>query len=153
MRPGRGMRPVRRRPHRDPACLALHVDEERGVAAALRHQAFALLRSLARFLAVLAADRERQRAEPALGDFVAALEAVAEGALFETVQRFFDLVERLRLHLDERELDLVLDVGSELSAASSTPCAGLLALSVRTSRILPWTSLHDFAAALLENAA
>ena len=72
--------------------------------------ALALLRDFARLFAVLAADRERQRAQPALGDFLAALEAVAERALFETAERLLDLVERLRLHLDEGELDIVLNV-------------------------------------------
>ena len=67
--------------------------------------------TLARLLAVLAADREGQRPEPLLGDLFAALEAVAVVALFEPRQRVVDLVQRLRLHLDQRELDVVLDVG------------------------------------------
>ena len=72
--------------------------------------ALALLGDLARLFAILAADRERQGPQAALGDLFAALEAVAEGVLLETAQRLLDLVERLGLHLDQRELDVVLDV-------------------------------------------
>src|SRR4029079_9166140 len=120
-------RPVRRsgRPGRRPAAprlartygaqitrfgSSLHVDKEGRRTAPLSHQAVALLLDLARLLAVLAAHRERQRAQALLADFLAALEAVAVGALFQAAQRLVDLVERLGLHLDERELDLVLDV-------------------------------------------
>ena len=61
----------------------LHVEEQRRCAAPRRQLALALLGVLARFLAVLAADRERQRAQALLGDFLAALEAVAVVALLE----------------------------------------------------------------------
>src|SRR5450759_5491019 len=93
-----------------PIPSALHVDEERRRAAALCHQAITLLFDLARFLAVLAADREGQRAEPALADFLAALEAVPVGRLFEPPEGLVDLAERFGLHLDEREFDLILNV-------------------------------------------
>ena len=60
-----------------PISSALHVDEERSRAAALRHQAVALLLHLARLFTVLAADRERQRAQPALADLLTALETIS----------------------------------------------------------------------------
>src|SRR5207237_9852677 len=90
--------------------LIRHVEEERGRPALAREHALALLGGLARLFAVLAANRERQRTQPRLGDFVAALEAVAVGPFLQTTERLVDLVERLRLHLDERELDVFLDV-------------------------------------------
>ena len=65
---------------------------------------------LARLFAILAAHREGQRAQARLRDFVAALEAEAVTAVFETRERFVDLVERFRLHLDQRQLDVFLDV-------------------------------------------
>src|SRR5258706_1032224 len=89
----------------------LHVREERRRAAPGRELTLALLGDLAGLLAVLAANRERQRAEPLLGDLFTAFEAVAVVALLEPQQRVVDLVQRLRLHLDQRELDVVLDVG------------------------------------------
>ena len=66
---------------------ALDVKEERRRAPALRHHALALLRGLAGFLTILAADRERQSAQPALGDLLAALEAIAERSVVEAMQR------------------------------------------------------------------
>ena len=90
--------------------LALHVDEQRRRATALRHQTLALLRDLACLLAILAADGERQRAQTTLGDLLAALEAVPEGPFLEASESLLDLVERLRLHLDQGELDVVLDI-------------------------------------------
>src|SRR6476661_222558 len=89
----------------------LHVDEERRRAAAGGHLALTLLGNFARLLALLAPHRERQGAQPLLSDFVAALEAIAVVALLQARERVVDLVQRLRLHLDQRELDLVLDVG------------------------------------------
>src|ERR1051326_7094868 len=85
----------------------VQVDQEAG-GPTLRLLTFATFRNFAGFLAVLAADGKRQRAEPALGNLVAALEAIAVGALFETRQRFLNLVQRLGLHLNQRELDVVL---------------------------------------------
>ena len=81
------------RPEDAPAVetLPLHVEEERrGPAACL--QPLRLLSQLACLLAVLAAQRERQRAQTTLGDFVGALEAVAEGALVQTAERLLNLV-------------------------------------------------------------
>jgi DnaK suppressor protein len=49
-------------------------------------------------------------AEPRLRNLIAAFEAVAVSVVFKAPQRGVDLVERLRLHLDERELDILLDV-------------------------------------------
>src|SRR5437660_370115 len=89
----------------------LHVEEERRSAAPGRELALTLLGSLAGLLAILAANREGQRAEALLGDLLAAFEAVAVVALLEPRQSIVDLVERLGLHLNERELDLLLDVG------------------------------------------
>src|SRR5688572_19070785 len=138
---GEGGGPAARRPRRPArpwraagrqAILSLHVDEQRRCAAALSDGALPLLRSFASFFAILAADRERQRAEPALGDLFPALEAVPEGALFQPAQRFLNLVERFRFHLDERELDLVLNIRfgtfrseehtSELQSQSNLVC-------------------------------
>src|SRR5688572_2200423 len=67
---------------------ALHVLEERGGPTALHH-ALALLRDLPGFLAILAANRERQRSEPTLGDFLTTLEAIAECPFLQTTQRLF----------------------------------------------------------------
>src|SRR4051794_20349471 len=136
----------------EPGRLSLHVDEERGVAAALGHQPFTLLRGLARFLAILAADRERQGAEPTFGNLLAALEAVAEGPLFETMERLLDLVQRLRLHLDQGELDLVLDVGlGTLGRVEDPGCRVVRALGPDVAD-LALDLVHDFLPALLENA-
>src|SRR5712691_1622779 len=99
----------RRSPHWTPGYL--HVEEERCGAAALRHLALALFGDLPGLLAVLAAHREGQRAQPLLSDLFAAVEAVAVVALLEPRERVVDLVERLRLHLDEREFDVLLNVG------------------------------------------
>src|SRR5439155_22655709 len=83
----------------------LHVEEERRGAAPGRHLPLALLGDFARLFAVLAANGEGQRPQALLGDLFAALETIAVIALFQTRQRVIDLVERLGLHLDERELD------------------------------------------------
>ena len=45
-----------------------------------------------------------------LGDLVAALEAVAERAFVEARERLVDLVQGLGFHLDERKLDVILNV-------------------------------------------
>ena len=55
----------------------LHVEEQRRGAATRRQLTLTLLGDLPRLFAVLAADREGQRAETLLGDFLAAFEAVA----------------------------------------------------------------------------
>src|SRR5262245_27650755 len=83
--------------------LALELVEPAGHPAP-RRNALALLGVLARLLAVLAADRERQGPQALLGDLLAALEAVAVGPVLEPRERLVDLVQRLGLHLDEREL-------------------------------------------------
>src|SRR5262249_24199899 len=89
----------------------LHVEEETARAAPRCHLALTLLGDLAGFLAVLAAHRERQRAQTLLANLLAAFVAVAVGALLGADDCIVDLVERLRLHLDEREFELFLDVG------------------------------------------
>src|SRR4029079_9749724 len=75
----------------------LHVEEQGRRAAAGGHLPLALLGVLARLLAVLAANRDRQRSHPFLGDLFAALEAIAIVAVLETTQRIVNLVERFRL--------------------------------------------------------
>src|SRR5438105_12327518 len=95
--------------HWDAGCL--HVEEQRGRAAARGHLALALLGVLLRFLAVLAADRERQRAETLLRNLLAAVVTIPVVALLEAGERVVDLVQRLGLHLHERELEILLDVG------------------------------------------
>src|SRR2546430_13593243 len=86
----------------------LHVEEERRPAAALRQQPLPLLGVLLGLLAVLAADGEGEGPEALLGDFLAAVEAVAVVALLEPGERVVYLVQGLRLHLDQRKLDVLL---------------------------------------------
>src|SRR4051795_6481683 len=131
---------------------ALHVDEQRGGAAALRHQAVALLLDLTRLFAVLAADRERQRAQALLTDFLTALEAVAVGALFEAMQRFVDPVERFRLHLDEGEFDLVLDVQLGALRGVQDPLARVAGAFRAHVAHASLDFAYDLAAALLEDS-
>src|SRR5258708_5242685 len=95
-------------PHRTPG--SLHIEKERRRRTPRSHVALALLGKLLGLLAVLAANCERKSPQPLFGNFIATLEAVAVAALFEPLQRVVDLVERFRLHLDERELDVFLDV-------------------------------------------
>ena len=109
-------------------------------------------RHLPRLLAVLAADRERQRAQALLRDLLTALEAVAVGPLLQTRERLVDLVERLGLHLDERELDLFLDVG--FRALGRVEHALLLpsgTLDAHVADLLVYFA-HDLPAPLFENA-
>src|SRR5215213_221624 len=75
-----------------------------------RQDPLALGGDFARLLAVLAADGEGQRPQAARLDFLAALETAPVGAFFEPFEGLVDAVERLGLHLDQGELDLVLDV-------------------------------------------
>src|SRR5262245_50083704 len=98
----------RRSPSRPPEIL--HVHEQAGRTAAGGELTLALLCDLAGLFTVLAAHREGQRSEPLLGDLLAALVAVAVAALLEAHERIVDLVQRLRLHLNERELEVFLDV-------------------------------------------
>src|SRR6516225_5641060 len=98
-------------PRRPGPSLAGHVHEKRGPTATLLPDLFALGRCFASLFAVLAADRERQRAQARLGDFLAAFETVAVNAFLETTECLVDLVQRLCLHLDQGELDIFLDVG------------------------------------------
>src|SRR5438034_6299186 len=90
---------------------SLHIEEERRRPAALRQQPLPLLGVLLGLLAVLAPDGEGEGPEALLGDFLAAVEAVAVVALLEPRECVVDLVQRLRLHLDQRKLDVLLDVG------------------------------------------
>src|SRR5579862_6039938 len=92
-----------------PACL--HIQEQRGGSAALRELPLPLLGGFASRLAVLAPDRERQSAQALLRNFLPALETVSVVTMLEPRQRVVDLGEGLRLHLDQRELDVFLDVG------------------------------------------
>src|SRR6187401_1781373 len=86
----------------------VHIEKE--PARPARRLSFAQLGHFAGLLAILATDRKRQGPKTALGNLVAALETIAECALFETGQRFANLGQRLRLHLNQGELDVVLDV-------------------------------------------
>src|SRR5438105_5574278 len=88
----------------------LHVEEERGGTATGGKLALPLLGDLLCLFAILAAHRKRQRAQAFLGDFLAALEAVAVIALLEPRERVDDLVQGLRLHLNECQLDIFLDI-------------------------------------------
>src|SRR5437899_6175326 len=93
----------------DAGCL--HVHEEGAAAAAGVELTLTLLGVLPGFFAILAADGEGQRPQALLADLLAALEAVPVGALLEAPEGVVDLVQRLGLHLDERELQIFLDVG------------------------------------------
>src|SRR5260221_11793899 len=86
----------------------LHVEEQRRGAAPRRLLALALLGELPRLFAVFAAHGKWQRPEPLFRDLLAALEAIAVIALLEANERVVDLVQRLRFHLNQRELDIVL---------------------------------------------
>jgi len=70
-----------------------------------------LLGHLPSLFALLTPNGERQCAKPLLTNLLTALETVAEVALIEASERVIDLVERLRLHLNESQLDVFLDVG------------------------------------------
>jgi hypothetical protein len=60
--------------------------------------------------AILAPDRKGQGPQPAPRNLGAALEAVAECPFIQPRQRFFNPVQGLRLHLDQGEFDIVLDI-------------------------------------------
>src|SRR5262245_2058274 len=89
----------------------LHVEEKRAGPPASGELTLPLLGVLPSFLAILAPDRERQGTKPLLRNFLAAIEAVSVVALLEPHQRVVDFVERFRLHLDQGELEIFLDVG------------------------------------------
>jgi hypothetical protein len=130
--------------------LALHVEEQGRRSAALGLESLPLLRNFARFLAVLAAHGKWQRAQAALGNLLAALEAVAERAFLEPAKRFLDLVERFRFHLDERELDIVLNVGlGRLGCIQHTVCRTVRPFRAYVSNLLVHLA-QDFATTLLE---
>src|SRR5215470_12681751 len=93
----------------DAGCL--HVEEERRGTTPAGNLPLALFGNFAGLFAVLAAYREWQRTQPLFSDLFATLEAVTVIALLEPRERIVDLVERLGLHLNEREFDVVLDVG------------------------------------------
>src|SRR5947207_5520185 len=91
--------------------LDLHVEKDRAGAAPVVELTLTLLGRFAGLLAVLAADGERQRAQPLLRDFLGAVETIPVITLFEAHQRVVDLVQSLRLHLDESEFEILLDIG------------------------------------------
>ena len=78
------------------SCRALirHVEEQRARAALAREHPLALLGGFTRLFTILAPNREWQRAQARVGDFLAALEAIAVGSLVQPPKRFVDLVER-----------------------------------------------------------
>src|SRR5262249_34287251 len=80
------------------------------------------------------------------------LEAVPVGPLLEAPQGFVDTVQRLGLHLDERELDLVLDVGFGAFGRVENALNGAPG-ALRADVAHPTLDLaHDLAAALLEHS-
>ena len=85
-------------------------EEERGRTALLRQHSCTLLSALPGLFTVLAAHSKRQGAEPRLGDLITALETIAVRISFEPPKRLVDLVERLGLHLNQRKLDVLLDI-------------------------------------------
>src|SRR6476661_6730741 len=153
---GRGPEGGRERPARAASrslldALSLHVDEERRISAPLRHHPLALLLGLALLFAILAAHGERQRPEPPLRDFFSTLEAVPEGALFQAAQSLFDLVQRLRFHLDQRELDLVLNICFGALGGVQNPLGRAVgALGPHVPNLL-LNLVHDFTPALFQN--
>ena len=74
------------------------------------HDALSPLDRLTSLFTVLAADRKRKGPEACLGDLVAAFQTVAVRAFSEPTKRRVDLLQRFRLHLEQRKVDLVLDV-------------------------------------------
>ena len=62
------------------------------------------------FFTIPASDRERKRSETCLGNLIPALETVAIRALIEAAQGSLDFLQCFRLHLNQRELDLILGV-------------------------------------------
>src|SRR4051812_48558393 len=107
---GEGWAPPPAEPRNFGSPASLDVEEQRRGAAPSGKLPLTVLGILAGLFAILAADRERQRAEALLANLFAAIEAVAVIALLEAEQRVVDLVERLGLHLNERELDIFLNV-------------------------------------------
>lgn len=91
------------------AASGRHVEEEGCDAGATASDA--VVSVLPGFLAVLAAERERQRAQTYFADLAVALETAPVGAIVEAAKRLVDLVECLRLHLDERKIDVLSDTG------------------------------------------
>jgi len=75
----------------------------------LRH-ALTPIGRLTSFFTIPAPHCERKCAEARFGDLVAALEALTVGAIIETAERQVDLVQCFRFQLEQRELDLILDV-------------------------------------------
>src|SRR3989344_2492769 len=77
------------------------------IAWATRQLAFTLLGFLTLLFAILAAKREWQCPQSRLRDLVAALEAVAVEALHQPAERLVDLGQRVDLHLEKREVDVL----------------------------------------------
>jgi len=67
-------------------------------------------------------EREWQRPQPPLRDLAAALGAVAVLAGLEPHQRFPDPLERLTLHLDQGDLDVLLDLRLSVLGVVETAC-------------------------------
>src|SRR5580765_1631164 len=131
--------------------LAGHVHEKRGPTAARLPDALALGSHFTGLFTVLASHREGQRAQPRLADLLAALEAVAVEAFLQPAQRLVDLVERLGLHLDQGELDVLLDGGlAALAGVEHLVHLGLVGLGADTADL----ALHfaeDFTPTVLED--
>jgi hypothetical protein len=91
--------------------------------------------------AVLAADRERAAPAGASRRFPRRSRSSCRSRPARAAQRVVDLVERLGLHLDEREFQFLLDVGlGALDRVEDLVQFSAPAASSRTPRILPWTS-------------
>src|SRR6185369_136722 len=129
--------------------LVGHVVEQRRGSALLCLHALTALGSLTRFLTVLATHRERQRAQTRFSDFLTALEAITVGAFLEATQRRVDLGECLRLHLNERELDVFLNV--DLGALALIQHVAFFAALSPDVANLSLDRIQQFAAALFEH--
>src|SRR6185436_13441988 len=100
---------------------------------------------------LLATHREGQRTQACFRDFLAALEAIAVAAVLEAAQRCIDLVQGFRLHLDERELDILLDV--DLGALALVEHVALFAALGSHVANATLHFGHEFAATVLEHLA
>ena len=111
--------------------------------------ALTLLGRLTSFFAILATHREGKGSQAPFGDLVAALETVAVGVFVEPSQCHVDLVQRFRFHLDQRELDLFLDV--DLGALALVEHLALLGDVGPRVANLALNFVHQLAAAVLEH--
>ena len=76
----------------------------------MRQRALAVVGHFTNVFTVSASHRERKRSQACFGDLASALGTVAVAPFVDSTQRGVNLVERLRLHLNQREFDVVLSI-------------------------------------------